>query len=314
MEYLLFFCFFCLVIIAVFMNLLKGKEKALEREHKCNCHVPPTAMTVKYIRGIPEIDGEIERRYSHIINNAYKEFDVNRYEKYVRDLEKNQLLYFEDTVRKIKNKINDPRFTKNLCSVDSDTLIYMFENVGIIDFYFWVNEDKFYLVDKHHQGIGAFEFKLDKITCFCRKEDIEQERDISNEINMPEFSQFKVGTVLGDGTITFNKSIFPQNIKIDEKITIVEFIFGEKIHCGFFGADTYEVLINQMPEKELNFILNNIKVKPLGSIIVGMKELKIESEEIIDKLNKLIDLKEYGLLSELEFEEKKKFLEEKIKH
>ncbi|MEG0771827.1 hypothetical protein [Clostridium sp.] len=313
MEYLLGF-FIVIVCFISIINFIKTRRRNIENDYKEHCNVPPTAMTVKYIRGIPEVDAEIEKRYSHIINNAYTKFDGNRYKNFVEDLEKNEPLYFEDTVRKIKNKINDPRFAKNLCSVDSDILIYMFEKVGIIDFYFWVNEDKFYLVDKHPQGIGTFEFNLDKVTCYCRKEDIEQERDASKEINIDGFSEFRIGTVLGDGTITFNKSIFPQNIKIDEKVTVVEFIFGEKIHCGFFGAESYEVFKNQIIEKELKYILNHIQTKPLGSVIVGMKELKIESEEIMDKINKLIDLKEYGLFTEVEFEEKKKILLDKIKH
>jgi hypothetical protein len=312
LEYLLGFFIICICFIGI-INFIRTRQKNIENDYKEHCNVPPTAMTVKYIRGIPEIDAEIEKRYSHIINNAYTKFDANRYKNFVEGLEKNEPLYFQDTVRKIKNKINDPRFAKNLCSVDSDILIYMFEKIGIIDFYFWVNEDKLYLVDKHHQGIGSFEFNLDKVTCYCRKEDIEQERDINKEIKVENFSEFMVGTVLGDGTITFNKSIFPQNIKIDEKITIVEIIFGERIHCGFFGAESYEVFKNQILEKELKYILNHNQSKPLGSVIVGMKEFKIESEEIIDKINKLIELKEYGLFTESEFEEKKKILTDKIK-
>jgi len=308
LEYLLIFCFAIFIVIIVFINIHKGKERAIEKEYKNNCHVPATAMIVKYIRGIPKVDDEIEKRYSHIISNAYKKFDVNRYKKYVETIEKDKPLYFEDTVKKIKNKINDPIFTKNLASVDNDTLIYMFEKIGIIDFYFWISENKFYLVDKHHQGIGTFEFNLDEVTCFCRKEDIEQERDIQKDSNIEKLSEIMGGTVLGDGTITFNKSIFPQNIKIDEKITVVEFIFNEKIHCGFFGAEAYEVFTNQMGEKELNFILSNIQNRPLDSIIIEMKELKNESKEISDKMNKLIDLKEYGLLTESEFEEKKEIL------
>jgi hypothetical protein len=306
MEYLLYFCFVVLVIIVVSVNLLKGKEKALEKEYKNNFHIPPTAMVVKYIRGIPEIDAEIEKRYSHIINNAYAKFHADRYRSFVEDLERNNYYHFDDTVRKIKNKINDPRFTKNLCSVDNDTLIYMFEEIGIIDFYFWVNDNKFYLADKHHQGIGTFEFSLNNITCFCTKEDIEQERDVDKSIDVEGLDEFMVGTVLRDGTITFNKSIFPQ--------TVVEFIFKERVHCGYFSAESYEVFKNQISEKELNFILNNIESKPIGSIIVDMKELKIESEEIMDKISKLMDLKEYGLFTDSEFEEKKEILMKKIEH
>jgi hypothetical protein len=312
LEYLLVFLIVALSI-AICISFIRTRQRNMEKDYKEHCNVPPTAMTVKYIRGIPDIDAEIEKRYSHIINNAYTKFDSCRYESFIENLEKNKHLYFEDTVRKIKNKINDPRFAKNLCSVDNDTLIYMFEKVGIIDFYFWINDDKFYLVDKHYQGIGSFEFNLDEITCFCRKEDIEQERDIHKVMNGDDHSEFMVGTVLGDGTITFNKSIFPQNIKVDEKITVVEFIFGARIHCGFFCTESYEVFKNQIPRKELNFILNNIQTKPIGSIIVGMKELRIENEEITDKINKLIELKDYGLFTDFEFEEKKKIIMEKIK-
>lgn len=312
MEYLLLCFFGGLIVVTIFNNLIKGKEKALEREHKFNCHVPPTAMTVKYIRGIPEIDKEIEKRYNEIISKAYKEFDKDRYKRYVEYMEKDKPYHFEDTFRKIKNKINDPRFAKNLGSVDSDILIYMFEKIGIIDFYFWIKDNKFYLVDMHHQGIGGFEFNLEKISCFCRKEAIEQERNLDNLMELKDISKNTLGTVLLDGTITFNKSIFPQNIKVDEKITIIELIFEDKSYCGFFSADAYEVFKNQIPEKELNYILTSKQAKPLSSVIIEMKEFKDISEEIFDKINKLAELKEYGLFTEEEYEEKMKLILQKI--
>lgn len=311
MEYLLLCFFGVLAVVAIFSNVIRGKEKALEREHKCNCHVPPTAMTVKYIRGIPEIDNEIEKRYNEIISKVYKEFDKERYKKFVDYMEKEKPDDFQDTFRKIKNKINDPRFAKNLGSVDSDILIYMFEKIGIIDFYFWIKEDKFYLVDMHHQGIGSFEFNLEQISCFCRKEDIEQERNLDNLMELKDKSKNNLGTVLLDGTITFNKSIFPQNIKVDEKITIIELIFNDKSYCGFLGIDAYEVFKNQIPTKELNYILTSNQTKPLSSVIIEMKELKDMSEEIIDKINKLSELKDYGLFTEEEYEEKMKLIFEK---
>lgn len=306
MEYLLICIFFVFVSAVIVINIIKMRERNMEKDYKHHCHIPPTAMKVKYLKGIPEIDKEIERRYAHIIKSAYTQFDEGKYKDYVENLERKNSEETKEAIDKIKNKINDFRFTKNLDSVDNNMLIYIFEKVGIIDFYFWIAEDKFYLADKHHQGIGCFSFELERITCFCKKEDLEKE-------DLRTSNMKAAGTGLEDNTLTFNKSTLPQYIKVDGQTTVLELVIDNNPYCGFFTKEAYEVLVNQIPQKQLTFIRSKNEDENVSEPIKESIEVKENEEELARKVSMLEELMRDHILTKDEYEEKKKILLEKVK-
>lgn len=305
MEYLLAILFIVVASAIIVINIIKVRERNIENDYKQHCQVPPTAMKIKYIKGIPEIDREIERRYSHIIKSAYTKFDESKYKNYLETLEGQSTEDLTNSITKIKNKLNDFRFTKNLDTVDSNMLIYIFEKVGLIDFYFWVEKDNFYLADKHHQGIGCFSFQLNQINCFCKKEQLENNGEM--ELNISGIS-----TGLEDDTITFNKSSLPQHIKIDGDTTILELFINDKLYCGFFAKEAYEVLVNQISEKELRYLKSKYSKDNLCQGSEAVEESLEIRDEISKKIKSLEEFRDLEVLTQEEYEDKKKLLLEKI--
>ena len=90
--------------------------------------------------------------------------------------------------------------------------------------------------------------------------------------------------------------------KIDNRGIVVEFYYKKKLsHMSLRQWDlTYEFFLKQLPEKEMNFVVNN------------KKDINSSSSEILEQIKKLSDLRVQGILTEDEFKDKKKILLDKI--
>jgi hypothetical protein len=87
-----------------------------------------------------------------------------------------------------------------------------------------------------------------------------------------------------------------------EKYFLNFYIKGEK-HSLFFSYDDYTTLLKLIPEKDYNNFVNT-------QISRGAESTK---STITQQLKDLADLKEKGILTEDEFNDKKKILLDKIK-
>lgn len=98
--------------------------------------------------------------------------------------------------------------------------------------------------------------------------------------------------------------ITTRNEIIDKRKIIVEFYYNSKLSRMVLGQWdlTYELLfLKELPEKEMNFVINN------------KKEINNSSNEVLEQIEKIAELKEKGILTEDEFNEKKRVILDKIK-
>ena len=102
------------------------------------------------------------------------------------------------------------------------------------------------------------------------------------------------GAIIGS-----RKEIKTTTEEVDNRETIIAFKDGENDIYIFFNPETYDVFLNLLPQKEINFI----KTK---------RETPNNENDIVNQIKRLAQLKEEGILTEEEFSDKKKTLLEKI--
>lgn len=115
-----------------------------------------------------------------------------------------------------------------------------------------------------------------------------------------------VGAIVGS-----RKKIETENKRIDKRKTLVMYKENNVIKSIFFSPETYEILLKLIPEKDSRFIKNKVIIDNKESdvnILDGNNE-----NDVYEQIRKLSKLKDDGILTEEEFNEKKKVFLDKIK-
>ncbi|SDL23392.1 SHOCT domain-containing protein [Natronincola ferrireducens] len=180
-------------------------------------------------------------------------------------------------------------------------------NKGYIKFYTWKDEKNINFVDSEFNiDIGKVQMQLDDIKYYYIIGDIYNEMSIEGGGNGGSSLGGAVvgGLVAGGagaviGSRKKNDPIKTINKKVDERKTIVVIKENNKVFNMEFEGKTYDVLLELLPEKERDYVK-----------IISTKENN--EDWLYKQIEKLASLKNEGILTEEEFQGKKKALLEKI--
>ncbi|MBU3135029.1 hypothetical protein KPL39_01980 [Clostridium gasigenes] len=109
------------------------------------------------------------------------------------------------------------------------------------------------------------------------------------------------GAVIGSRKKGVIEPIKSEIVKQDDRETFINYFVGGEKHSMFFDFNNYTTLLKIMPEKDYNNVVNKAIKK--GS----------NTSSIAEDIKSLSELKEKGILTDKEFDEKKKILLDKIK-
>ncbi|GLC32178.1 SHOCT domain-containing protein [Clostridium omnivorum] len=118
-----------------------------------------------------------------------------------------------------------------------------------------------------------------------------------------------VGGVIAGGAgavIGSRKEIKTETNRVDNRKTIITYSDNGTTRNIFFAPDAYETLLQLIPEKDINFINSNINSS------ASTQNKDDINNDVYDKIRQLAKLKDDGILTEEEFNSKKKVLLEKI--
>lgn len=101
------------------------------------------------------------------------------------------------------------------------------------------------------------------------------------------------------------EKIRTETTRIDKRKTIITYRENEVIISISLSPEAYEVLMRLVPEKDINYV-------NASNIANGAEELPECGSSIYNNIRELAKLKEEGILTEEEFNDKKKMLLEKI--
>lgn len=168
-------------------------------------------------------------------------------------------------------------------------------NPSFLDFYMWVEDGLINLLDKRIDGVGKHSLLIDNILSFTRQGDVHNETIIEGGGGGGSSISGAVvgGVIAGEAgaIIGSRKKVNPitsKNIVVDKRQTIIEYKDNDNIRYIFLNSEAYDILLQLIPNKEITF--------------VNKKEVK---NDIYEKIEKLAELKEKGILTEEEFTNKK---------
>lgn len=118
-----------------------------------------------------------------------------------------------------------------------------------------------------------------------------------------------VGGVIAGGAgavVGSRRGIRTENKRIDNRKTVITYNEDGTIKNIFFSPETYEILLRLIPEKDINFLKSNINPSASNQ---GKEDI---SNDAYNKIRELAKLKADGILTEEEFNSKKKILLAKI--
>ena len=203
-------------------------------------------------------------------------------------------------------KYNIPNITKNIFCIEADFLYSNVRNVRNTELLIWKdNKDMYFTESNYKNDIGKYEIRLENIISFVRQGDVYTETNVTGGGGG---GSSLTGAVLGGvvaggagaviGSRKKTTSIKTETKRIDDRKTILEYEYLEEKHYMFFDSATYEVLLKLIPQKEINFSNKDNKVK----------FKKTNQINITEKIRELAKLKDEGILTEEEFNSKKKEL------
>lgn len=100
--------------------------------------------------------------------------------------------------------------------------------------------------------------------------------------------------------------------RVDNRKTVLTYKEMGKVKTMFFSPNTYEILLKLIPQKDINQVtINQTKKEVSATKAVDITNTS-KNDEIPNKIRELAKLKEEGILTENEFNEKKKMLLEKM--
>ena len=212
----------------------------------------------------------------------------------------------EDTKRtNYREKYNIPNITKNIFCIEANFLNSN-RNVKDTKLLIWKDNENIYFTGHYDEhDIGKYEIRLENIISFVKQGDVYTETNVTGGGGG---GSSLAGAVLGGvvaggvgaviGSRQKSKSIKTETKRIDKRKTILEYGYLEEKHYMFFDSATYEVLLGLMPQKEINFSNRDNKAKFEKSNEVNITE----------KIRELAKLNNEGILTEEEFNSKKKEL------
>ncbi|BFN03516.1 hypothetical protein [Clostridium tetani] len=188
------------------------------------------------------------------------------------------------------------------------------------ELYVWLVEHKLCFAGKHYSmKINRIDIPKNNITSFLRQGDVYNELKISGGKVEGGGSSIggaiiggaiagEAGAVIGSRKEIKAEEIKSENVRVDKRETILEFINNDKYEYLFFDSLAYDILIKLIPDKEIQFV--NQRNSDRDSKIE--KNTNKSHNMIYEKIRELSKLKEEGILEEKEFKEKKKELLSKI--
>ncbi|NFD87604.1 SHOCT domain-containing protein [Clostridium botulinum] len=175
----------------------------------------------------------------------------------------------------------------------------------------WINNNNLCFAGINYMdNIKRFEIPKKNINSFFRQGDVYNEVKIS-EGNMEgggsSISGAIIGGVIAGGAGAIigsrkkikSKEINSENIRIDKRQTILEYMENEEYKYLFFNSYAYDILIKLIPEKEFQL------VKQRGE---NTNNFNHTNNDVYKNIRELSKLKDEGILSNEEFLEKKKEL------
>ena len=204
-----------------------------------------------------------------------------------------------------KEKYSIPNIPKNIFCIEADFLNSN-RNVRNTKLLTWKNnENIFFTGIDYMNDIGKYEIRLENIISFVRQGDVYTETNVTGGGGG---GSSLTGAVLGGvvaggagaviGSRKKTESIKTETKRIDERKTILEYAYLREKHYMFFDSETYEVFLKLIPQKEINFSNRDNTVK----------FEKLNETNVTEKIRELAKLKDEGILTEEEFNSKKKEL------
>lgn len=297
---------------------LKNKENRL-KEH--NSLIPEKYKEIDYIKGSNYFEGFLEEndslsKYKKEVNDCKEEY-IKRYgdwESIKNTLKGSQGSKLNENLYKIlsdllERKKAENHFTLNKTS-DKDGYIIA---IAINDiekhqqktFYVWIENDELIFLDKYVYGIKLFKIPLNNILSFSRYGDFYTETSISGgDGGGSSLTGAVIGGVIagGAGAVIGSRrkinEIKTENKLIDERQTILELDINSNKEYMFFCTEAYNVFMDLIPSKEISFVNKEAKQSNTYN----------DSNDIYNKIRQIAQLKDDGILTEEEFNNKKKEL------
>ena len=181
--------------------------------------------------------------------------------------------------------------------------------------YLWIEDDNLFLfpaiVQSKEENYILYKIPLKDIEYYSTQGSVSKETKISGgggEVGGTSVGGAIVGGVIagGAGAVIGSRKkgkidpIKSEIITHDDRETFLNFYLDGVKHSLFFNYEDYTTLLKLMPQREYNNFVN-------AQISRGSKS------SITEQLKDLADLKEKGILTEDEFNDKKKILLDKIK-
>lgn len=238
------------------------------------------------------------------------------YGKELNEYNKEKVLQRENERIKIEQYRNENRIPSNTMIVNCKKSSFN-KKINNNQLFIWIEKDKLCFAGKqYYMGIKRIEIPKDNITSFLRQGDVYNELKISGGKVEGGGSSIGgaivggviaggAGAVIGSRKEVKGEEIKSENIRIDKRQTILEFIVNDKYEHLFFDSDAYDILIKLIPEKEVQLVNNRNASKPKN--VNDNKNVNL-NKTITEQIRELAKLKDDGILSEEEFIEIKKKL------
>jgi hypothetical protein len=223
----------------------------------------------------------------------------------------------------LKVNCKNGEFRNDMRDLNSDNFWTRKTNILMGINYFWKSDDCLYFyptidcIETNRWRLSNIEFKIatiriDEIQYFQRVSKVFSEKKISggggggSSIGNAILGGAIAGPV--GAIIASRKKIDP--IKIEKTTNVVKSCILCYFRNGFgylvsFDYDDYKVFNEYIPDKEYYFVKDNTKIN------TNLKE-SIQETNVIQKIRELGNLKDEGLITQEEFDEKKKELLKKV--
>ena len=229
-------------------------------------------------------------------------------EKYKRD---------QEEVREMKEELE--KFRKEN-EIPENQIIYYKHGHPLVkkknfNAFIWKDDENLYFYDKGtRNNIGKITIPIKNIECFAERGEFYKETKITGGGISGGGSSIGgaikggilaggAGAIIGSRKPIKSEPIKSEIVTHDGRETFLNFFIDGRKHSMFFGYKGYDILLDIIPEKEFNSINKNNVAKKSNDISKG---------STINQIRELSKLKDEGILTENEFDEKKRELLSKI--
>lgn len=237
--------------------------------------------------------------------------------KYMDEMKKEYENYLREAKEKylsVKSTIDIPETAKKVTYYKS--IISAGKNPKI--FFIWKTENNLCLFPFYKDDISIYDIKLisipvSQIEYFSKSGEVFRENKVTGgggggvSIGGAVIGGLvagEIGAVLG-GRKKVNE-IKSELITHDTRETLLSYFENGERHSLFFDIDTYQILNDLMPEKEYNI------VSAIKSSEIIKSQITNNQKSVPDQIREFAKLRDEGIITEKEFNEKKKQLLDKI--